>query len=337
MFGGKLKMNLGILGAGRMAAVMAETIKKMNAAKDNTVVLCAIASRDISRAHAFATENNIPLAYGSYSEMLQNPDIDCVYIATPHSHHYQHLQLCIDYGKHVLCEKAFTVNALQAQDILRSACEKEVLVTEAIWTRYQPIRGFIQDELASGSIGDAKMITANLCYPVLHKERIVKKELAGGALLDVGIYPLNFAEMLFGHASKIYGSCIKNENGVDMTDSITMEWEDGKVAVLNASVQVVSDRNGVVYGTDGYLVVENINNPQGFCVYDRNYRLIKKISAPVQITGYEYELRETADCIAAGKLECPSMPHEETIRIMTLMDHLRAQMGIFYPCEKLMF
>ncbi len=328
-------MNLGILGAGRIAATMAETIRKLNNSGNDTVKLYAVAARDLGRAQTFAMENGAERAYGSYEEMLEDPALDFVYIATPHSHHYQQIKLCADHGKHVLCEKAFTVNARQAQEALSYAKARGVLVTEAIWTRYQPMREKIAEALASGIIGTSKMLTANLCYPVTGKERLVRPELAGGALLDVGVYALNFAEMVFGRAQGVQGSCTKGETGVDLMDSMTLTWQDGKMAVLNAGCNCLSDRQGIVYGTRGYLVVENINNPQGYKVYDEQYRLVEQADCPAQLTGYEYEVLETADCISRGLLECPSMPHSETIHMMEVMDHLRAQMGIVYPCEGL--
>ena len=328
-------MNLGILGAGRIAAVMADTVNKMNKAGDNSVKLYAVAAREMERAKTFASTNGIQKAFGSYEDMLCDSNLDFVYIATPHSHHYRHIKLCVNHGKHVLCEKAFTVNARQAEDILRYAKSKGVLVTEAIWTRYQPMRQMIGNVLSSGAIGNLKMLTANLCYTITEKERIVVPELAGGALLDVGVYTLNFAAMVFGHADGVQGMCTKNSKGVDISDSITLLWNDGRMAVLNASAEAVSDRSGIIYGDKGFVVVENINNPQGIKVYDRDYKLVDEQVCPPQLTGYEYEVAETVRCINDGVLECPSMPHEETIYLMETMDHLRAQMSIHYPCEGL--
>ena len=325
-------MKVGILGAGRIAVTMAETIRKMQASGDGRAELYAVASRDGAKARAFAEKRGVKKAFGSYAEMLEDPALDLVYIATPHSHHYRHIRLCIEHGKHVLCEKAFTANARQAQDAFCRAAQRGVLVTEAIWTRYQPMRKIIASELASGIIGDARMISASLCYAITDKERIVRPELAGGALLDVGVYALNFAEMCFGRAEKVSGVCVK-EGGVDISDSITLEWGDGRMACLNASAAAMSDRSGVIYGDKGYIIVENINNPQKASVFASDYKLIKEIAAPTQLTGYEYEVAEAADCIAAGKTECPSMPHAETVHIMEVMDHLRAQFGVVYPEE----
>lgn len=326
-------MKLGILGAGNIARVMAKTVRLLRENGHPEVELYAVGARDLGRAQSFAAENGVQKAFGSYEELLSDPALELVYIATPHSHHYGQIKLCADHGKHVLCEKAFTVNARQAEDALRYAGSKGVLVTEAIWTRYQPMRRLIRETLAEGVIGEPRLLTANLGYFITGNRRIVVPELAGGALLDVGVYTLNFAEMVFGAPDAVHGLCTKNENGVDLTDSITLTWQDGRVANLTAAANSVSDRYGVIYGTKGYMIVENINNPQGLRVYDAENRLVRSIQCPPQLTGYEYEVLETVDCIQKGLTECPSMPHAETIHMMEQMDHLRAQMGIRYPCE----
>lgn len=322
-----------ILGAGSIAGTMAQTIQQMRASGNQQVSLYAVAARDGKRAEAFAQAYGVERAYGSYEEMLLDDKVQLVYVATPHSHHYDHVMMCLEHGKHVLCEKAFAVNAQQAREMLQCARDKGLLLTEAIWTRYQPMREIIAQTVHSGVIGETKMLTANLGYEIMRKERIVEPALAGGALLDVGIYPLNFAEMVFGAGAKIHAACIKSDQGVDLNDSMTLIWEDGKMAVLNAGANCVSDRKGIIYGTKGFVVVENINNPQSISVYDSKYQLMQRQECPKQLTGYEYEVMETVSCIMDGKLECPSMPHEETIHMMEVMDEARRQMGIRYPFE----
>ena len=177
------------------------------------------------------------------------------------------------------------------------------------------------------------MLTANLGYEIMGKERIVEPALAGGALLDVGIYPLNFAEMVFGAPDQVHAVGVLSDKGVDLQDSMTLTWKDGKMAVLNAGANCVSDRLGVIYGTRGFAVVENINNPQSITVYDAQYQQVEQHPCPAQLTGYEYEVVETVRCIEAGALECPSMPHQDTVHMMELMDEIRHQMGVHYPFE----
>ena len=186
-------VKMGILGAGKIAGVMAATLREMD-----SVECYAVASRDYDKANAFVKQYGFAKAYGSYEEMVKDSEVELVYVATPHSHHYDHIKLCLEHGKHVLCEKAFTLNAKQAEEVFAMAREKGLLLTEAIWTRYIPMRKRLDDVLASGVIGKPYMLTANLAYVVGDKERIVKAELGGGALLDLGVYTLNFASMVFG-------------------------------------------------------------------------------------------------------------------------------------------
>lgn len=322
-------MKIGILGAGSIAGTLAETMNKMP-----EVDCYGVASRDLEKAKAFAKEHGFAHAFGSYEGMLADDEIELVYIATPHSHHYQHMKMCLDAGKHVLCEKSFTVNAAQAEEIFRIAEDKKLLVTEAIWTRYMPSRKMINDLLDERVIGDVKKLTANLNYPLLDKERIVKPELAGGALLDVGIYPLNFAYMHFGDQVREIKSAVQlTSAGVDGENGMILLYEDGRMAVLNSGIHGKSDSDGVFYGSTGCMVVENINNPEAIKIYDTDRNLVREIMVPEQISGYEYEITETISCIKEGKLECPSMPHEETLKMMRVMDELRTDWGMKYPDE----
>lgn len=322
-------MKIGILGAGRIAGTMAATIREMDQAKNY-----AVAARDHERAEAFAKEYGVEKAYGSYEEMVKDPQVELVYVATPHSHHYEHIKLCLEHGKHVLCEKSFTVNEKQAREVLAMAKERKLLLTEAIWTRYMPMRKTLDQIIASGAIGVPQMVTANLGYLISWKERIQRPELAGGALMDVGIYPLNFASMILGdEIESITGTAVMMDTGVDAQNSITLVYRDGRMAVLNSSAVGLSDRRGVIYGTKGFIEVENINNCEGFKVYDETRKQTASYDRPKQISGYEYEVEACIRAIEAGELECPEMPHEETLRMMNWMDQLRGQWGMKFPME----
>jgi len=322
-------MKVGILGAGRIAVILAETMNKMP-----EVECYGVASRDLEKAKAFAKEHGFQHAFGSYEGMLADEEVELVYIATPHSHHYRHMKMCLEAGKHVLCEKSFTVNEKQAKEIFRIAEEKKLLVTEAIWTRYMPSRKIINDLLDEKVVGDVRKMTANLNYPLLDKERIVKPELAGGALLDVGIYPLNFAYMHFGdQVREIKSAAQITSAGIDGENGMILLYEDGRMAVLNSGIHGKSDSEGVFYGSTGCMVVENINNPENIKIYDTERNLVREIKVPEQISGYEYEITETISCIKEGKIECPSMPHTETLKMMRVMDGLRADWKMKYPDE----
>ena len=323
-------MNIAFLGAGRIAHVLAKTMVQME-----DVTLYAVAARDLDRAESFAAEYGFARAYGSYEEMLSDPAVELVYIATPHSHHFEHMKLCIDHGKAVLCEKSFTLNASQARQIAALAREKGVYVAEAIWTRYMPSRRIINEVLSSGVIGNISTLTCNLSYPVTYKPRIVRPELAGGALLDVGIYGLNFALMHFGDDILRTDSSVRfTDTGVDAMETITLHYRDGKMAVITAGVLARGDRKGIFYGDKGYIIVENINNPQSISVYNLTDELVEKITVPAQISGYEYEIREAIARIREGHIESASMPLDTTIAVMERMGNLRKDWGLVYPMEQ---
>lgn len=323
-------MRIGILGAGKIAETLAKTMGRME-----EVECWAVAARELKRAEAFAKTYGFKKSYGSYEELVQDEKVELVYIATPHSHHFEQMKLCVTHGKPVLCEKSFTMNARQAKEILALSKQEQVMVAEAIWTRYMPSRKLIDDMLSSGMIGEVRTLTANLSYKIDQVERIMRPELAGGALLDVGVYPINFARMHFGtELARVESSVIYTETGVDGQNTITLIYKDGKMASLTSGIYGRSDRKGIFYGTKGYLVVENINNPQRILAYDMEDRLLKEVGVPEQISGYEYEIRAAMEAVKQGRISCPSMPHEEIIGVMELMDQLRSQWNIVYPQEQ---
>lgn len=320
---------IGIIGAGWIAHKMSLGIAPL---KD--IEIYAIASRSIEKAKEFATEHNIPAAYGSYEEMLDDPEVDLVYIATPHSHHFAHAMLALEHGKPVLVEKAFTANAKQAEILIETARSKGIFITEAIWTRYMPLSHKIREIMDSGIIGDPRIITATLCYMMEHKERIVRPDLCGGALLDLGVYALNFARMYFGtDIVKTVSNCHLGPTGMDMHESISLSYADGRMANLQSGALCLNDRQGIISGTEGYIRVDNINCPEVVEVY-RNYELVARFTRPEDmINGYEYQVIEAKRCIESGLTESPMMPHEETISIMKQMDALRKEWGVLYPYD----
>ncbi|MCI8925577.1 MAG: Gfo/Idh/MocA family oxidoreductase [Lachnospiraceae bacterium] len=324
------KFNVGIMGTGNIAAVMAETLNRMKGVK-----LYAVASREKVKADVFAGKHGVKKAYGSYEELVKDNKVELIYIATPHSEHYENARLCLENNKPVLCEKSFTANAAQAEELFKLAREKHVFITEAIWTRYMPMLKTIREVIGSGVIGDPKTLTANLGYVIDKVERILSPALAGGALLDVGVYPINFAMMIFGNdIEKVRSSCTYTDTGVDRQNTVTLQYGDGKYAVLNSSMESLSDRKGIIYGTKGFAIVENINNFESITVYDASYKKAAEYKRPKQISGYEYEVEASIRAIRAGKIQCEEMPHEEILRVMKLMDSLRKEWGIVYPFEQ---
>ncbi len=326
-------MRVGILGAGGIAAIMAETISGMEGVESY-----AIAARDKSRADDFAKKWGFERSYGSYEEMLSDEKVDLVYIAIPHSHHHKWTIEALNAGRNVLCEKAFAANTAQAEEMIELAEKKKLLLTEAIWTRYMPSRKIISELVDSGEIGKVVTVASNLGYRIDMNERMIKPELAGGCLLDLTVYTLNFSSMILGDDIKrIEAKMVPTDTGVDGQDTVMLEYSDGTMASMFTTMYALTDRRGLICGTDGFITVQNINNPHRITVYepDRDsYRIRKDIEVPKQITGYEYEVLACKEALEKGRIECEEMPHSETVTIMKQMDEIRKQFGIVFPFEK---
>lgn len=322
-------LKIGILGTGSIAHMMAGTIQEMAEVQNY-----AVASRSYEKAEAFGEKFGFEKAYGSYEELAQDPDVELIYVATPHSEHYANAKLCLQYGKPLLVEKAFTVNYRQAAELVSLAKEKNTFLAEAFWTRYMPLRKTLEELLKSGIIGEVTSLTANFGFPLTHIPRLMDPSLAGGALLDLGVYPINFAAMVFGAEVEAVSSLmILSETGVDAQSSITLRYKGGRLAVLHSNLAARTDQNGVIYGSKGLIQVEDINNFTRITVLDTDKNEIAVYERPAQISGYEYEVLAAVKAITEGKTECEKMPHEETLRIMKLLDSLRAEWNLKYPCE----
>ena len=321
-------LRVGIIGTGWIAEKAAITLNGLKECE-----AYAVGSRTIEKAETFARQWKIPKAYGSYTDLIADPDIDLVYIGTPHSHHYDVTREALMADKPCLVEKAFMANARQTKEIIDLAHERKVFLAEAIWTRYQPVVKMMR-ELISSRIGEPRMLTATLGYSMGDKPRIMRPDLCGGALLDLGVYALNFVRMFFpADIVSIESQCVKSKTGMDLTNAISLVLADGMLCNLQSSAQCVGDNIGVVAGTEGNLIIDNINNPQQITVNGPDRTYIETIHVPQQITGYEYQFMACRQALIDGLLEPREMPHEETLYIMQLMDMLRKKWGVHYPMD----
>ena len=323
-------LRVGIIGTGWIAEKAAITL--------NGLAECeayAVGSRTLEKAEAFANKWNIAKAYGSYAELIADPDVDLIYIGTPHSHHFDVTREALLADKPCLVEKAFMANARQTEEILAIAHERRVFLAEAIWTRYQPAVSIVRNLISSGRIGIPRLVTATLGYSMGDKPRIMRPDLCGGALLDLGVYALNFVRMFFpADIVSIDGQCVKSTTGMDLTNSITIVLKDGILANVQSSAACVGDNIGVIAGTEGNLIIDNINNPQTITVNGPDRTYIDTLRVPQQITGYEYQFITCREALMEGLLEPREMPHEETHYIMQLMDGLRQKWGVRYPMDE---
>ena len=322
-------MRVGIIGTGWIADKAAITLNGLQQCE-----AYAVGSRSQLTADAFAQKWNISRAYGSYTELIAAPDVDLIYVGTPHSHHYDVTKEALLAGKPCLVEKAFMANARQTKEIIDLAHEQKVFLAEAIWTRYQPVVQTVRELIGSGRIGQPRLLTATLGYSMGNKERIMRPDLCGGALLDLGVYALNFTRMFFpADIVSIDGTCVKSATGMDLTNATTLVLKDGMLANLQSSAQCVGDNIGVIAGTEGNLIIDNINNPQTITVNGPDRTYIETIRVPRQITGYEYQFIACRQALIDGLLEPREMPHAETLYIMQLMDGLRQKWGVHYPMD----
>ena len=322
-------MRVGIIGTGWIAEKAAITLNGLSDCE-----AYAVGSRTQEKADAFAAEWNIAKAYGSYSELIADPNVDLVYVGTPHSHHFDVTREALLAGKPCLVEKAFMANARQTKEILDLAHERNVFIAEAIWTRYQPAVGIVNKLIADGRIGIPRLVTATLGYSMGDKPRIMRPDLCGGALLDLGVYALNFVRMFTSaDVIRIETQCVKSGTGMDLTNAISLLLSNGMLANVQSSAACVGDNIGVIAGTEGNLIIDNINNPQTITVNGPDRTYVETIHVPEQITGYEYQFMACRQALADGLAEPREMPHAETLYIMQLMDDLRQRWGVCYPMD----
>ncbi|MBR4238475.1 MAG: Gfo/Idh/MocA family oxidoreductase [Prevotella sp.] len=322
-------MRVGIIGTGWIAEKAAITLNGLSDCE-----AYAVGSRTQEKADAFAAKWNIAKAYGSYSELIADPNVDLVYVGTPHSHHFDVTREALLAGKPCLVEKAFMANARQAKEIIDLAHERNVFLAEAIWTRYQPAVGIVNKLIADGRIGIPRLVTATLGYSMGDKPRIMRPDLCGGALLDLGVYALNFVRMFTSaDVIRIETQCVKSGTGMDLTNAISLLLSNGMLANVQSSAACVGDNIGVIAGTEGNLIIDNINNPQTITVNGPDRTYVETIHVPEQITGYEYQFMACRQALADGLTEPREMPHAETLYIMQLMDDLRQRWGVCYPMD----
>ena len=323
-----INFKIGILGTGNIADKIAETITQLDAFE-----VYAVASRDAEKAAAFAQKHGVKKSYGSYEELVQDKEVELVYVATPHQCHADNAIMCINAGKPVLVEKPFSYNNKTAQDIIALAREKKVFCGEAMWMSHAPLLKQAKKLLDSKKIGEIRFINANLCYNLLDKERLVKPEYAGGALLDIGIYPLVMVFTLMGQMPMaVSSSNVRLSTGVDVVDTVQMNFQAGRAATVFSSIMYNSDNTCTIYGTSGRMEIDSVNYPKEIRIYDRNNQLEERITTPeTEISGYEYQFIAARDAIIVGKPECSERTHKDIITTMNFCDMLRRSWGVFYP------
>ncbi|CAN5822213.1 Gfo/Idh/MocA family oxidoreductase [soil metagenome] len=321
----------GIIGAGKIAHHFANGLKAVPDAE-----LVAVGSRARATAAAFGEEFDVPRRHASYTQLVADPEVDVVYVATPHQDHRASTVLCLNAGKPVLCEKPFAINAGEAREMVDTARARGLFLMEAMWTRYRPVMVKVRELLESGALGEIRYLSANIGWknPFDPLFRLYNPDLGGGALLDGGVYPVSFASMVLGTPHTIASAVSLGETGVDEQAAIAFGYSSGAVASIGVTVQTNSVNLGFIFGTEGRIeILHDWHRPESMTFVPFDGEPQRFDYPQTEGNGYQYEAIEVGRCLRAGLLESPVMPLDETISIMETMDTLRAQWGVRYPME----
>ena len=320
----------GILGTGDIAGQFVEGLKGTPGAD-----VLAVGSRSEASAERFAGERGIPRRYASYEDLAADPDVDVIYVATPHPFHAANAELCLRGGKAVLCEKPFTMNADEAKRVVALARERSLFLMEGMWTRFFPLMGELRRRISAGAIGEPRMLTADFGFrdELDPRSRKFDPDLGGGALLDVGVYCVSLASFLFGAPSEVAGVGHLGETGVDEQSAAILKHEGGRLSVLCFATRTGTPQEATVMGTEGYVKIHREWwRPRSMTIHRPGERE-EPVEAPVEGNGFNYEAAEVIECLRSGRTESDLMPLDETISIMKTVDEIRASWGLEYPGE----
>ena len=322
----------GIMGTGRIANAFAEGLQNTTNGK-----LQAIGSRNRESAQKFAKQWKIPTAYNSYEELASSTSVDAIYIATPHTEHAENAILCMIQGKAVLCEKPFAVNSEQVRSMIEKSREHNVLLMEGMWSRFPPLMTKIRNIIKNNEIGEIRTIHADFGFKPENndpKGRLFNPELAGGSLLDVGIYPISLAFMINGKPDSIVSEWTRGKTGVDEQASVIFKYANGSMAVLHSSIQSDTGQEALISGTKGTIRIhKQCWKPQIMTLTNSNTGKSKKVESPFLGNGFNYEAEHFGQLLIEGRKESPIMPLDESISIISTLDDIRKVWGLRYPCE----
>jgi predicted dehydrogenase len=303
----------------------------------------AVGARELSKANEFAEKFGIPNRHEGYEALVTDPEVDIVYVSTLHPFHAEHALLAISAGKHVLVEKPFAINTEQAMRVRDAADAAGVFVMEAMWTRFLPMMTEVFKIINSGQIGTVRMSVADhsLYLPEHLTPRLWRPESGGGALLDLGIYPISLFARLFGKEKQVTARGVLTSDGVDLTTTAIFEYQDGAQALMTTSMETSGSVNASIIGTKGRIEIERMFYEQTtFTVHENDLTAapgiptqVSKYEAKIEGRGMQYQALEVERCIHAGLTESPIMSLDETISIMQTMDEIRTQTGVKYPGE----
>lgn len=323
------KTRWGILSTGNIAAQFAAGLAVLPDAE-----LVAVGSRTADSANAFGDRFGVPRRHASYEALANDPDVDVIYIGTPHTLHQDNSLLCLRAGKPVLCEKPFAINGRQAEQVVGYARERGLFLMEAMWTRFLPHVERVRQIIAAGTIGEVRMVHASFCFRTRldPAHRLFDPALGGGALLDVGVYPVSLASMLLGPPASITGVAHLGSTGVDEQFAVTHGYAGGQVALLSAAIRTSAPHEALILGTEGRIKLHDAWwKPSLLTLTTADGD--ETIEPEAVGNGYNYQAAEVMRCLREGRTESPIMPLDETLSIMRTLDDIRAQWGLRYPAD----
>ena len=324
------KLRWGIIGTGFIADLFVSDLLA------NGFSVAAVGSRTEGSAQEFADRFGIPAVHASYEALVADDSVDIVYVSTPHPFHFANTTLALNAGKHVLVEKAFTINASDAAALVALAEEKNLVVLEAMWTRFLPHMARLRELIAEGVIGQVRTVIAdhNQSLPSDPSHRLQDPALGGGALLDLGIYPVSFAWDILGKPTSVSAIASKTPTGVDRQTAIILGYADGQQALLHTALDTAGPNTASVIGTEGWVAIERVfYEPTAFTVYNTAGDVVERYESQVSNRGMQYQAAEVENLVRAGKLAGDTLPPSETVGIMETLDEIRAQIGLTYPGE----
>ena len=315
----------GVVGPGRIADKVTADFVHVHGAEP-----VAVASRDLGRAQEFAGRHGIGRAYGSYAEIVADPDVDVLYLATPHPMHHAAALAAIDAGKALLVEKAFTATVAGSVEVVQRARAAGVFVMEAMWTRFQPVVVALRELVADGAIGEVRSVQADLGISRAWDpaDRLFSMELGGGAMLDLGVYPVSFAQMLLGDPARVTAAGSTFPTGADAEAGLLLDWPDGRTATLTCSLRGELPGSARVFGTAGWIdVLPRFHHPETIVMH-RAGAEPETITRPRTGGGYAHELVEVTECVRAGRTESAGMPLDDTLAVMRILGSALDQLGV---------
>ncbi len=324
------KIRWGILGTGGIARLFAEGLTFLDEAE-----LVAVGSRGAKSAEEFGEQYLVPRRHASYVELANDPEVDVIYVATPHTSHKENSMLCLQAGKAVLCEKPFTLNAREAAELIGYARERKLFLMEAMWPRFLPLMVRLREMLGAGVIGELRMVHADFSFRTDFDphSRLFDLELGGGALLDAGIYPVSMASMIFGPPSDIVSLTHLGETGADEQTAVTLRYDKGQLAVLTTATRTAGPVDVLIRGTEGSIRILPWWLRATRMLLVRPGQADELIELPIAGNGYNYEAAEVMRCLRAGLTESDLMPLDESLELMRTLDAIRAPWGLKYPGE----